>query len=218
MASSEIVDSGRYAGQKSHFSHTCNLLSQYLKEKKGSLGDLSLDIHRNFDSTGSTTMDLLPMIEKSGESVQKSMNLFPQGAMKAESEPEKAQMTIFYAGQVIVFNDFPADKAKEIMLIASTSKGNNPQNPAKQLESAADLVVPSFGKTSIQENQMPNQPIVSDLPIARRASLTRFLEKRKDRLTAKVPYHREEAAPNKEENKAAWLGLGGQFAVKTEQY
>ncbi|KAH0655796.1 hypothetical protein KY285_030678 [Solanum tuberosum] len=154
MASSEIVDSGRYAGQKSHFSHTCNLLSQYLKEKKGSLGDLSLDIHRNFDSTGSTTMDLLPMIEKSGESVQKSMNLFRQGAMKAESEPEKAQMTIFYA----------------------------------------------------------------DLPIARRASLTRFLEKRKDRLTAKVPYYREEAVPKKEENKAAWLGLGGQFAVKTEQY
>uniref|UniRef100_M1CUQ2 Protein TIFY n=1 Tax=Solanum tuberosum TaxID=4113 RepID=M1CUQ2_SOLTU len=158
MASSEIVDSGRHAGQKSHFSHTCNLLSQYLKEKKGSLGDLSLDIHRNFDSTGSTTMDLLPMIEKSGESVQKSMNLFRQGAMKAESEPEKAQMTIFYAGQVIVFNDFPADKAKEIMLMASTSKGNNTH---KQLESGADLVVPSFGKTSIQENQMPNQPIVS---------------------------------------------------------
>lgn len=109
-------------------------------------------------STGSTTMDLLPMIEKSGELVQKSMNLFPQGGMKAESEPEKAQMTIFYGGQVIVFNDFPADKAKEIMLMASTSKGNN---PAKPLESAADLVVPSFGKTSIQENQMPNQPIVS---------------------------------------------------------
>lgn len=61
--------------------------------------------------------------------------------------------------------------------------------------------------------------VFADLPIARRASLTRFLEKRKDRLTAKVPYHREEAAaPKKEEHKAPWLGLGGQFAVKTEQY
>lgn len=197
MASSEIVDSGRFAGHKSHFSHTCNLLSQYLKEK-GSFGDLT----RNFDSAGSATMNLLPMIEK------KSMSLFPQAA-----ESDKAQMTIFYAGQVIVFNDFPADKAKEIMLMASTT--NKTQNPSNGLESAADAVnmVPSFG---IQEKQMPSQPIVSDLPIARRASLTRFLEKRKDRLTAKAPYNKE-GAPKKEENKA-WLGLGAHFPVKTEQY
>ncbi|XP_059285853.1 protein TIFY 10A-like [Lycium ferocissimum] len=78
MASSEIVDSERFAGQKSHFSQTCILFSQYLKEK-GSFGDLSLSIHHNFDSAGSTTMDLLLKIEKSGESAamntQKSMNL-----------------------------------------------------------------------------------------------------------------------------------------------
>ncbi|CAN4084657.1 unnamed protein product [Withania somnifera] len=217
MASSEIVDSGRLAVQKSHFSQTCSLLSQFLKEKKGSLGDLSLGINRNFDSAGSTTMDLLPMIEKSSATnPQKSMNLFP---MKAESSTnDKAQMTIVYAGQVIVFNDFPGDKAKEIMLMAS----NNTQ---KQAESAADLVtpavnmVPRFGNT---ERQMLSQPIFSDLPIARRASLTRFLEKRKDRLTTNVPYqisnqHKHTAPPKQEENKA-WLGLGAQFPVKTEQY
>ncbi|XP_009597283.1 protein TIFY 10A [Nicotiana tomentosiformis] len=205
MASSEMVDSGRFAaavGQKSHFSQTCNLLSQYLKEKKGSFGDLSLGIHR----AGTTTMDLLPMIEKSGESnPQKSMYLFPQ--TEAKSEPEKAQMTIFYGGQVIVFNDFPADKAKEIMLMASCTKGNNNSTTQiqKTAESASDLVP---------------QPIISgDLPIARRASLTRFLEKRKDRLTAKAPY--QLSNPNKQvavsENKA-WLELGAQFPVKTEQF
>ncbi|KAF3623880.1 putative polygalacturonase-like [Capsicum annuum] len=229
MASSEIVDSGKLAGQRSHFSHTCSLLSQYLKEK-GSLGDLYLGISRNFDSTGSATMDLLPMIEKSAATnTQKSMNLFLQGATKAESSIDKSQMTIFYAGQVIVFNDFPADKAKEIMLMASNN-ANNTQNPInKQAESTVDLVTPavnivppSLANTSIQEHQMTSQPIVSDLPIARRASLTRFLEKRKDRLTAKVPYqtstpHKHTANPKKEENKA-WLGLGAQFPVKTEQY
>ncbi|XP_075080413.1 protein TIFY 10A-like isoform X1 [Nicotiana tabacum] len=234
MASSEMVDSGRFAaavGQKSHFSQTCNLLSQYLKEKKGSFGDLSLGIHRagkffciilpfgyryfwsylngtnkSTFSTGTTTMDLLPMIEKSGESnPQKSMYLFPQ--TEAKSEPEKAQMTIFYGGQVIVFNDFPADKAKEIMLMASCTKGNNNSTTQiqKTAESASDLVP---------------QPIISgDLPIARRASLTRFLEKRKDRLTAKAPY--QLSNPNKQvavsENKA-WLELGAQFPVKTEQF
>ena len=205
MASSEIVDSGKFSaggGQKSHFSQTCNLLSQYLKEKKGSFGDLSLGIHR----AGTATMDLFPMIEKSGESnPQKPMNLFPQ--TEAKSESEKAQMTIFYGGQVIVFNDFPADKAKEIMLMASCAKGNNNSTTQiqKTAESALDLVP---------------QPIISgDLPIARRASLTRFLEKRKDRLIAKAPYQlsntNKQAAVS--ENKA-WLGLGAQFPVKAEQF
>ncbi|KAK4342345.1 hypothetical protein RND71_038161 [Anisodus tanguticus] len=216
MTSSEIVDSGRLAGQKSHFSQTCSLLSQYLKVK-GSFGNLSLGFHRNFDSPGSTTMDLLPKIEKSGES--KSMNLFP--AMKSESEPEKAQMTVFYGGQVIVFNDFPADKAKEIMLMATTTN-NTPMVPPKPAESVADLVTPAV---NMVPSQMPSQSIVSvfaDLPMARRASVTRFLEKRKDRLTEKAPYqisnlHKQTASPKVEENKA-WLGLGAQFPVKTEQY
>lgn len=43
MGSSETMDSGRFSGQRSNFSHTCALLSQYLKEK-GSFGDLSLGI------------------------------------------------------------------------------------------------------------------------------------------------------------------------------
>lgn len=52
---------------------------------------------------------------------------FPSGA--TQKQPEAAQMTIFYAGQVITFNDFPADKVKEIMMLArklSTSTGSNP--------------------------------------------------------------------------------------------
>ncbi|XVF88924.1 hypothetical protein PTKIN_Ptkin19aG0089900 [Pterospermum kingtungense] len=114
----------------------------------------------------------------------------------AAVEPQTAQMTIFYGGQVIVFNDFPADKAKEIMLLAS--KGFNP-NPVKTntpftstntiarspIESGVpppSNVVPSFGNNVTQQSIQPAQkPIPGDLPIARRASLHRFLEKRKDR-------------------------------------
>ncbi|KAK4343337.1 hypothetical protein RND71_036431 [Anisodus tanguticus] len=238
MGSSEIVDSGK----KSQFSQTCNLLSQFLK-KKGSFGDLNnLGIYRPTGSqqtTATTTMNLLPMIEKSGDSSsseeekipQKPMNLFPQefDLSKEQSskntEPKKAQMTIFYGGQVIVFDDFPADKANEIMKLANKQNPTNNftytmMNNQKSVES-----VTNYGN-KIQELpkcQVPiSQPSVADLPIARRNSLTRFLEKRKDRITATAPYqicnNKKNIVNSKnEENNKAWLGLGAKF-VKTEQY
>ncbi|XP_006345256.1 protein TIFY 10A [Solanum tuberosum] len=253
MGSSENVDSGKVTGQKSQFSQTCNLLSQFLK-KKGSVGDLNnLGIYKTtFEPTGSqqtattttTTMNLLPMIEKSSDSSsssssvetnpQKPMNLFPQefdfskeqSTKKTESwkfdQPEKAQMTIFYGGQVIVFDDFPADKANEIMKLA------NKQNPTNNFtytmmknQKTSDQSGANFGNKLIQELpkcqvSMP-QPSVADLPIARRNSLTRFLEKRKDRVTSIAPYQISSNKKSKNEENKAWLGLGAQF-VKTEQY
>ncbi|XP_071674909.1 protein TIFY 10b [Lolium perenne] len=60
------------------------------------------------------------------------MELFPQSfglgvvqdaaAPDATKEQEKQQLTIFYGGKVLVFNDFPADKTKGLMQIIG--KGN----------------------------------------------------------------------------------------------
>lgn len=50
-SSSEIVDFGKVSGQKSNFSQTCSLLSQYLKEN-GGFGELSLGLNRSFESNG----------------------------------------------------------------------------------------------------------------------------------------------------------------------
>lgn len=100
------------------------------------------------------TMNLFPVNEKSGDDCLaappprklRSMDLFPNQAafsspkddglkssinkLGSSVEPQTAQMTIFYGGQVIVFNDFPADKAKEIMLLAAKgSSQNNSFNP-----------------------------------------------------------------------------------------
>lgn len=93
----------------------------------------------------------------------------------ATAEPERAQMTIFYAGQVIVFNEFPADKAKEVMLLAS--KGTSQSLTTNQQAFASNLaktsvdstssvvtgssaVPPNLGNKEIQEHvQPPPQPL-----------------------------------------------------------
>ncbi|KAF3944069.1 hypothetical protein ACB098_07G007900 [Castanea mollissima] len=216
-----------------------------------------------------STMNLFPVNEKlsdgSGRSETanrnvQSIDLFPQPVgfttpfpkeevskiadsrvnKPAIAEPEKAQMTIFYGGQVFVFNDFPADKAKEVMLLASKGSSqshNTPfaSNPATNNQpaftpnltrnsvesstsiatSSSGVVPPNFGNKVISEHAQPSPPpLAADLPIARRASLHRFLEKRKDRITAKAPYqinNPEEAPPTKPAESKSWLGLAAQL-------
>ncbi|CAI9779870.1 unnamed protein product [Fraxinus pennsylvanica] len=235
MGLSEIVDSGRFSSQRSNFSQKCSLLSQYLKEK-GSFGDLTLGLAHNFEPKGAPaatgTMNFFPIMEKSGASIhnlsttelntpaipQKKTNL-----SGTKSEPEAAQMTIFYGGQVIVFNDFPAEKAKEIMLLASKSSAENHpaaaaaaafappsmvQSPAESATNIPAAVPVSKAVPSLVHN--PPQPtLASDLPIARKNSLARFLEKRKDRITSKAPY--PAMAPPKAVKTEEWLGLAPQY-------
>ncbi|XP_047309210.1 protein TIFY 10A-like [Impatiens glandulifera] len=176
---------GRYSGQKadkapekSNFSHTCNLLSKYMK-KNGSFGDLSIGI------TGYT---------QATEKSPSTMNLFPvtgnSSAVK-KSKPETAEMTIFYSGKMMVFNDIPADKFKEIITFAADNESSQYHH-------------------SIPATDFTNNLVVADLSIARKSSLTRFFEKRKNRLTARAPYstssNKASALPNLTNSKA-WLGL-----------
>ncbi|KAG6388955.1 hypothetical protein SASPL_150392 [Salvia splendens] len=110
-------------------------------------------------------------------------------------------MTIFYGGQVMVFNDFPADKAQEILALASKSSAVVAPPPAAESASG----VPAF---------VAAQPSLdSDLPIARKNSLARFLEKRRDRVTANAPYPAaaRKAAPVPPPKAEEWLGLGPQI-------
>jgi len=222
--------------------------------------------------TATTTMNLFPVAKNSGDVSTRntgpmmsrnltSMELFPQksGSVMEEvtkkvdssvnkSEPETAQMTIFYAGQVIVLNDLPADKAKEIMLLASNGSSHNlgayasmpvqkpiqPTNlvatnsstPVQKPIQPTNLVptnssiVSNIGTNMAQERvQQPPKPIVADMPkIARKASLTRFLEKRKDRITARAPYETSNstAFPPKLAQSKSWLGLAAQSPVQFE--
>lgn len=226
-SSSAVGDAGRFPGHKSTFSQTCNLLSQFVREKR-SFGDLGLGTIANFEGRGmQTTMNLFPQQSGFGSGLDKD-----GVALKADScvtapitESEVAQMTIFYAGQVIVFNDFPASKAKEVMDLASKARSQNyfstssASNSAQTAVESTNLipplrppqhmVVPNYSNNG---NQRPPAPIgSSDLPIVRRNSLHRFLDKRKDRIVARAPYamnHSTATSSSKpSESSPSWLGL-----------
>jgi len=168
MAAAEQQQPGSKAAGGSRFAVTCGLLSQYMKEQGGN-GALRL--------APAVAMGLVPGADAAEEGTEERkavLELFPQqaGTLKDErqrkrKEPadERAPLTIFYGGKMVVFDDFPAEKAEELMHLAGSG---NAAAPAGQ-------------------NAL-GQPSLTDMPIARKASLKRFLEKRKDRLTAGDPY------------------------------
>lgn len=171
------------------FALACGVLSQYVKAEQ----KMSSAVAVAPRAPPATTLSLMP-----GADVDQA------AAAADEAGPATATpLTIFYGGRVVVFEDFPADKAAEVMRMAATAG----------VERAA--VTPA-----------PAQAALADLPIMRKASLQRFFEKRKDRLGARAPYARPAApAANKEsEDKSAsasassssWLGLAsadGAFAL-----
>ncbi|PIN09554.1 hypothetical protein CDL12_17855 [Handroanthus impetiginosus] len=270
------------ASEKFSFVQTCNLLSQYIKEK-GSLRDLNLEIGGKVESldaivkpgsslaaSTSPTINLVSDNAKSAqvstEKQQPSTDPFPRPARPDSSvvtvddssnkastskegtttETKTAQLTIFYSGKVLVFDDYPMDKARELVSIAkkgssqmsygiltnalqeksSAGGGGSSSSSAAVAASTSSLreglpprpqpgggskqsagissntckektnsntngtvASSSRGKEQISTQSEANG---SDLPIARRSSLHRFLEKRKDRAAVRGPYQNQE--------------------------
>ncbi|KAG6518027.1 protein TIFY 10a-like [Zingiber officinale] len=220
-----MVDEKLGSKDESSFSRTWRLLSQYLKEN-GSLGGLApLDQRTQGKSRAPATMSLFPGVDVSGElqtqinqdkTSQKSIDLFPQESTEKErvkaleaKQREMGQLTIFYAGKVLVFNNYPADKARDLMQMTSkecvvSAGAECTSRPEPNLSTATAPPPHSFPK--------PNS---SDMPIARRHSLHRFLEKRKDRIHSKAPYQGNSSSPMKEskpESSQPWLNLGREIS------
>ncbi|KAG8079739.1 hypothetical protein GUJ93_ZPchr0007g5157 [Zizania palustris] len=221
-------------GEKaSSFAMACSLLSRYVRQNGGAAAELGLGIRVEGEpQRAPATMSLLPGAEvDEAERKKETMELFPQSAgfglqdaaTAREKEQDKRQLTIIYAGKVLVFNDFPADKANGLMQLASkgspvvqnvTAPAPAPAPTTVTDNTKVNMAVPvpvSSLPTAQVDAQKPARTNASDLPIARKASLHRFLEKRKDRLNAKTPYQASpsDATPVKKEPESQpWLGLG----------
>uniref|UniRef100_A0A8F5IT10 Jasmonate-ZIM-domain protein JAZ1b n=1 Tax=Zea mays TaxID=4577 RepID=A0A8F5IT10_MAIZE len=207
---------------KTSFATTCSLLSQYVKEKKGGLlqglGGLAMAPAAGEGAfRPPTTMNLLsalddaPAEERSEKATagepkhqDKCTGGNPREKAAGEEEEEAQQLTIFYGGRVVVFDMFPSAKVKDLLQIMSP--GGDGVDRAGAAVPTQSLPRPSASHGSL-----------SDLPIARRNSLHRFLEKRKDRITARAPYQQvNSSVVGVEASKQAagagvekpWLGLG----------
>lgn len=203
------------AKERSSFAVTCGLLSRYLREKKGGGALQGLDMAPPPAAVGGgggafqppTTMNLLSGLEEpkpnAGDSVGKGQLVEAPADSQDREEPAQ-QLTIFYGGKVVVVDNFPSTEVKALLQMAN----------AGAVDKAG-----SSGTAVPQSLPGPARSNLPDLPIARRNSLHRFLEKRKDRVTAKAPYqvNSSSAAPSKQANgDNSWLGLGQEVAVKQE--
>ncbi|KVH95735.1 protein TIFY 9 [Cynara cardunculus var. scolymus] len=92
-----------------------------------------------------------------------------------------APMTIFYNGSVSVFDVSP-DVAESIMKLAETGSSGS------KLVVESTAVNSKPGPPPSNQNQALGGVLNKDLPLSRKKSLRRFLEKRKERQVSISPY------------------------------
>jgi len=192
------------APEKFKFSQTCSLLSQFLKEKRIS-GDSASGMFGKMDPKGGAK-DLFGNMQNSEGGLRlnaSAMDSLPQlvenpcikKSNTRSTAPETPQLTIFYAGKMLVFDAFAPAKATEIMELATKLASENSyteENPPTALvtsekSKSKESQIPQTN-TALETSKPENQTNCSDMRYPRRASLLKFLEKRKERVIARGPY------------------------------
>ncbi|XP_078444828.1 protein TIFY 10a-like [Wolffia australiana] len=144
----------------------------------------------NFIEDRSTGVDPLLRPLSSGRPMNQRhvVNMLPKLAspgFAVHPSVASAQMTIFYGGAVCVVDDVSAEKAREIMFMAVSSPAATESPRVGGGDSA------SGSNVSDEINAVPaarSNGHGSAIPQARKASLARFLEKRKERMAIVQPY------------------------------
>lgn len=83
-------------------------------------------------------------------------------SVTVSKEPKTAQLTVFYGGQVIVYDDFPSDKVEEIMSFARNgiSQTQNPSPYANTHNQTRPSVIPNIIIPGNLIQDHPHAPIV----------------------------------------------------------
>ncbi|XP_010495178.1 PREDICTED: protein TIFY 9-like [Camelina sativa] len=108
------------------------------------------------------------------------------GGQSTEAVSGTVPMTIFYNGTVSVYQ-VSRNKAEEIMKVAKET------TVSKKDESSTETDLSVITPTTLRP-KLFGQNLEGDLPIARRKSLQRFLEKRKERVISTSPYYHPTSA------------------------
>ncbi|KAM0832179.1 hypothetical protein ACQ4PT_065029 [Festuca glaucescens] len=154
----------------SRFAAACGALSQYVKEA----ADHRTQLVRPAPSPSPAVrpLPLMPGADVTSRGEEPEAD--------PASRAAAAQLTIFYGGRVLVLDDCPADKAAVLLRLAVAAAAAAKAKPETepQVGARGDVLVAA-----------------ADLPVARKASLQRFMDKRKGRLAARdQPYRRPDAA------------------------
>ncbi|XP_064963555.1 protein TIFY 3-like isoform X1 [Musa acuminata AAA Group] len=100
--------------------------------------------------------------------------------------------TMFHGRRVRAYNAIPRDKQARAILLIAAAATKTPAIVGPSAATAAALLGPlltrSLSLQSSTAGEPPQVELQAELPMARRKSLQRFLEKRQNRLVSAAPY------------------------------
>ncbi|NP_001151261.1 Protein TIFY 11e [Zea mays] len=168
------VGTGGAAAARSRFAAACGALSQYVKAAES----------ERMHARPPAPLRPLPLMPGADVDASPADLDLPQAA----PAPAPAQLTIVYGGRVLVLADVPADKAAGLLRLAAGAAAERAETEA-------------IGAKR-RDHVSGSASAGADLPVARKASLQRFMEKRKARVAAvrTEPYRRPDVSDSCPDN------------------